>query len=62
MHLKVFFRTIDLKIDSEIEETAYLDYEAGIVAGRITKTKSRSTSPNLPIHDEGLSQSVAYNL
>lgn len=56
--LKVLFRTVTVNITAEIEETDYVDYAAGLLVGRVTKSSSRSVFPDLKMEDEGVSQAI----
>lgn len=61
-HLKIFFKDVLFEIHSQIEETVYLDVQEGKVCGRITKIQSFTRGKNVPLADQGESQSVFYPL
>ena len=58
--VKVLFKTIDATIETEIIETAYLDYKHGWIVGKVTESKSHTVFQNLKIEDHGISQSIFY--
>ncbi len=55
---KVLFKDITLYTQTTIRETTYLDYQAGLVVGRIVKMQSFTNSPDADLNDQSLSQSV----
>jgi hypothetical protein len=56
--VKVLFKTITAEIKASIEETTYLDYAQGVVAAKVTRTRSHSVFPGTDLEDRGLSQSI----
>ncbi len=58
--MKILFKTVTADITTTIEETDYLDYAHGILAGKVTQTRSHSVFPDLKIEDDGVSQSIYH--
>ncbi len=59
-HLKLFFKKLIFNMESQIQQTIFLDYEAGHVIATITQIHSRTTGINVVMDDEGQSQSISY--
>lgn len=57
-HFKVFFKEMIFDMFTEITENSYLDYARGLVLARITRHQSYTRGINVPLAEEGRSQSV----
>lgn len=61
-HFKILFKEIIFDIHSEIADTVFLNYVQGVIVARITRNRSFTQGINVPLDDEGRSQSVYYLL
>lgn len=59
-NFKVLFKKIVFDIETEMEETLYLDYVHGKILGRVTRSRSKTTAANIPLQESGESQSIFY--
>jgi hypothetical protein len=59
-HLKFLFKEIIFDIESQIDETSFFDYKAGILRAKITQNQSHTVGINIPVNDVGQSQSIYY--
>jgi hypothetical protein len=57
-HFKVLFKELIFDMVTEITENSYLDYARGIVLARIARHQSYMRGINVPLAEEGRSQSV----
>lgn len=57
-HLRIFFKELDLKMRSRIDEITYFDYEKGVIVAQVIKTLSQTTSVDPPLVDNSEGQSI----
>jgi hypothetical protein len=59
-HFRVFFKKIDLKMRTRMDEITYFDYAKGVIVAQIIKTLSQTTSIDPPLVDTSEAQSIIY--
>ncbi len=59
---KFLWKDIALDVRAKIRETAYLDYQKGVILAKIARTETDTTSPDAGTADHSISQTLSWVL